>query len=429
MTEKKINVEHDINIHLENKRASRLFFVFLMTMYSFVYMTKNCFSGALADIVTEGVMTKSQTGFIIAIFYLVYTPLQILGGIVADKYSPELMVKIGLVGGAASNAVIFFNHNYYVMLVAWTFNAVIQFALWPSTYKIISSQLCRSDRTYMLFFISLSSSVGLLMTYVVAAVLPSWEYNFALSGVVLFLLAVAMHFYDRRISRYMKPDYAPISEENKDGVCKYSGSTFSMLWKSGFIILLIVVFVRTVVGQGIKTLSPLMLVESFDISPSLGNLINTVIIICGICGTLLVKLVLYPRFIKNEVVGIVIMLGISCAFAVALLFVPNLISTVLMLAAMAIVTTAPSLFISYFNTNFTKYGKNGTAAGISNAASSLGVVVCSYVILKISERCSWQAVKITWLVMLIVSMISLVIVLPMSTRFKKKSSIDLKIKK
>ena len=32
MMEKKINVEHDINIHLENKRVSRLFFVFLMMM-------------------------------------------------------------------------------------------------------------------------------------------------------------------------------------------------------------------------------------------------------------------------------------------------------------------------------------------------------------------------------------------------------------
>ena len=49
-------------------------------------------------------------------------------------------------GGAVANAVIFFNHNYYVMLIAWTLNAVVQFALWPATYKIISSQLCRSDR-------------------------------------------------------------------------------------------------------------------------------------------------------------------------------------------------------------------------------------------------------------------------------------------
>ena len=423
MSEIKINVERDINIHLENKSVSRLFFVFIMMMYSFVYMTKNCFSGALADIVTDGVMTKSQTGLIIAMFYLVYTPLQILGGIVADKYSPELMVKIGLIGGAAANAIIFFNHNYYVMLITWTANAIIQFALWPSTYKIISSQLCRSDRTYMLFFISLASSLGLLMTYVVAAVLPSWEYNFLLSGIVLLTLAVTMHFCDIRISKFMKPD-APKNSDDKKSVRTYNGSTFSMFWKSGFILLLLIPFVITVVGQGIKTLSPIMLVESFDISPSKGNLINTLIIIAGICGTLLVKLVLYPRFIKNEVVGMLVMLTIASVFAALLLFVPGLITTVLVLALTATVTTAPGLFVSYFNTNFTIYGKNGTAAGISNAASSLGVVVCSYVIVKIAEASSWYTVKVVWLVMLALSILTILVTLPMSNRFKRLSKSD-----
>ena len=108
----KINVEHDINIHLENRRVSRCFFVFIFTMYTLVCMTKNCFNGALADIVSEGVLTKSQTGLITAMFYIVYTPLHIVGGIAADKFSPERMIKIGLIGGAIANAVIFFNHNY-----------------------------------------------------------------------------------------------------------------------------------------------------------------------------------------------------------------------------------------------------------------------------------------------------------------------------
>lgn len=427
MSKDNINVEHDINIHLENKSVSRLFFAFIMLMYSFVYMTKNCFSGALADIVTDGVMTKSQTGLIIAMFYLVYTPLQILGGIVADKYSPELMVKIGLIGGAVANAVIFFNHNYYVMLITWTANAVVQFALWPSTYKIVSSQLCRSDRTYMIFFISLSSSLGLLLTYVIAAVLPSWEYNFLLSCIVLLTLAVIMHFFDMRISKFMKRDVIENSN-GKGSIRTYNGSTLSMLWKSGFIMLLIIPFAIMVVSQGIKTLSPTMLVELFDVTPSRGNLVNTLIIIAGICGTLLVKLVLYPRFIKNEVVGMLFTLAMASFFAALLIFVPGLVSTVAVLAVTALLTTAPSLFVSYFNANFSIYGKNGTAAGISNAASSLGVVVCSYVILKISELYSWRTVEIVWLVMLLLCVLVIAIILPISNRFKKQAEIDSKTK-
>ena len=101
-----------LHMHLENKIISRNFFWMLWIMYAVVYMTKNCYSAAMASIVHEGALTKSQTGFITAAFYLVYAPLQILGGIYADKYKPENMIKIGLIGGGIANLIIFFNQNY-----------------------------------------------------------------------------------------------------------------------------------------------------------------------------------------------------------------------------------------------------------------------------------------------------------------------------
>jgi sugar phosphate permease len=103
-----MKIMSDINIHVEDKRESRHFFVFLWLMYAVVYMTKNCFSGALSAIVAEGSLTLAQTTFISAAFYIAYTPLQILGGIVADRYSPEKMITVGLLGGAVCNTVIYF---------------------------------------------------------------------------------------------------------------------------------------------------------------------------------------------------------------------------------------------------------------------------------------------------------------------------------
>ena len=69
-----MNLLSDINIHLENKRASRVFFIFMWLMYAFVYMTKNCFSGALAAIVEEGTLTLTQATVINAAFYVAYAP-------------------------------------------------------------------------------------------------------------------------------------------------------------------------------------------------------------------------------------------------------------------------------------------------------------------------------------------------------------------
>ena len=416
MNKTTLNVEYDINIHLENKSVSRHFFVFLFLMYAIVYMTKNCFSGALADIVAEGVLTKSQTGLITALFYLAYTPLQIVGGIVADKYSPELLIKIGLFGGAISNAIIFFNHNYYVMLVVWTLNAMIQFALWPGTYKIITSQLCRSDKSIMIFFISIASTLGLLMSYVVAAILPSWEMNFAVSAVALFVLTVIMHIYDKHLNRFMIRDYEPISI--KSGKSTYGGSTFALFMKSGFFLLLIPVVVRCLVGQGSKTLAPLMLNETFGTDPSFGNLLNVFIILAGRCGTLLVKLVLYPRIVKNELAGLIICGCILFGFTAAFVFAPTMPLMVISLCGIALFATAASLFISYFNASFAKYGKNGTAAGISNAAASFGIVLLNYGILKISEIWGWNYVRYLWLALSALLIICSVGVFFISKRFK-----------
>lgn len=147
-------------------------------------------------------------------FYLVYSPMQIVGGFVSDRFSPQRMIKLGLFGGALANAIIFFNQNYYVMLGAWMFNAAVQFGIWPSIFKIISSQLVRSDRTQMTFFISFSSTVGLVVSYFLAAILPSWEYNFAFSALALLLSAVALYFYSKHLNPYMKWDKKEKEDKN-----------------------------------------------------------------------------------------------------------------------------------------------------------------------------------------------------------------------
>ena len=93
-----MNPLSEINIHLENTNKSRFFYVFIWLVYSLVYMTKNCFSGALATIVDQGTLTLTQTTWIITAFYIVYTPLQIVGGRFADKYNPEKLILLGLLG-------------------------------------------------------------------------------------------------------------------------------------------------------------------------------------------------------------------------------------------------------------------------------------------------------------------------------------------
>ena len=419
-----MKIMSDINIHLEDKRESRHFFVFLWLMYALVYMTKNCFSGALSAIVAEGSLTLAQTTFISAAFYIAYTPLQILGGIFADKYSPEKMITVGLLGGAVCNTVIYFNQNYYVMLATWVFNAIIQFALWPSVFKIMSSQLVRSDRGRMIFYMSFASSGGLIMTYITSALLPHWKYNFMVSAVVLVISAVILLIYCKHLGPIMKKDKpaeAPVLAEEKNE--KKRMSTVKLFLISGFFTLLPAVLLRTMIENGTKTLSPTMLMQSYEnISASTGNLLSIFVIIAGVVGTLLIKLVLFPRIIKNEITAYLIMMIAALPFTVVLRFVGEIPAwlVILSLSMISMSLSATHLLTQYFNMLYIPYGKNGTAAGILNAAASLGMVLQYCVFGSVAQNRGWATVTTLWIVMVLIGIaFCLATVIP-AKKFKRE---------
>lgn len=414
----------DTNIHIENKKASRAFFIFVWIMYSLVYMTKSCFSGALASIVAEGSLTLTQTSIISAAFYIAYTPLQIFGGIFADKYSPEKLIAIGLLGSAISNVVIFFNQSFWVMLMAWVFSAIIQFALWPAVYKIMSSQLVRSDRSKMIFFMSFASSGGLILTYIISAFLSDWRMNFAISAVILVVLAVVLFVFCRFLDPILIKDSPPKVIEDLDPNDNPSTglSPMGIFLISGFMALLPAVLMRTMVEQGAKTLSPTMLSQSYEsISPTLGNLLNVLIIIAGIAGTFLLKFLIFPRLIKNEFVCYLVLLGITLPFAVILRFVGILPVGIVVFALcmVSLFLSATHLLTQYFNMHFVKYGLNGTAAGILNAAASFGLVLNYCVFGPTAEAMGWQTVTTLWIVMVAIGMASVAFGIKPSVRFVK----------
>lgn len=412
-----------VHMHLESKKVSRNFFWMLWIMYAAVYMTKNCYSAAMASIVNEGILTKTQTGLISAIFYGVYAPLQVLGGVFADKYNPERMIKIGLVGSGVANLIIFFNQNYYVMLVVWTFNAVIQFALWPSVFKIISSQLEPGYRAKGVYFISFSSTFGLILSYLIAAILSEWQYNFMVSAVSLFGFAIVFHIVDVKVERYMVPDHRP---RPKDGIIETKKSSVPA-WKlflySGFYLLILITILRTVTANGIKTLTATFLMESYEkISPSIGNLLNILIIVAGILGVMFVNQFVYPRMIRNEVLAIMLLVGLSIIPVLVITFAGKISVTIIIVALCmaAFLLTATNVIASRCCAAFAKYGKNGLASGVNNSCASIAIMIQNYGILSIADHKGWSTVVWLWVIMLVVCVMLATIAFPLWKRFKKE---------
>ena len=419
----------DTNIHLENKRLSRIFFIFLLIMYALVYMTKNCFTGALSKIVAEGALTLTQATWINAAFYFVYAPLQVLGGIFADKYSPEKLITIGLLGSAAANLVIFFNQSFTVILLCWIFNAIIQFGLWPGVFKVMSSQLVRSDRQKMVFFMSFSSSVGLIFVYIVSAFTPKWQYNFMISSVTLTVLTIILLIFCRILDPMMKNDKLPepVKNESEEKNERSSVKMWHIFLISGFFALLFATLLRTMIGESVKTLSSTMLSQSYEhISPTLGNLLSILIILAGIAGSLLIKFVIFPRLIKNEIVCYLLMLILSFPFVFALRFVGKMSVGLIVfsLCMISLFFTAIGLLTNYFNMHYTKYGLNGTAAGIINAASALGFALQYCLFGSIADSYGWPTVTTLWIILSVITIICIALAIRPSIRFIKNDQIQ-----
>lgn len=415
-----------IHIHLDNKVVSKRFFWIMWIMYAVVYMTKNCYSAAMASIVYEGVLTKSETGFITSAFYFVYAPLQILGGYFSDRYEPRKMIQIGLIGSAVSNLVIYCNQNYYVMLSAWVFNAITQFALWPALFKIISSQLESEYRVKGVYLITFASTVGLLMAYIVAAIVPKWQYNFAISSICLFLFAVIFYWACKWAGKYMVPNERG-SNENKNGktgnVEEPKMSTWKLFLYSGFFLMVVVTALRTIVENGIKTLSSTMLMESYKhVSPSIGNILNTFIIIAGVLGLVLVNQIVYPRLIKNEATATLVLLTITLIPITIMTFLGrvSVLLIVVSLCVSAAILTGTNLLMSCCSAAFLRYGKNGMASGVSNAAASVAIMLQSYGVVYVADHAGWKQVVLLYFALLMVSAFCAAVAMRLWKNFKIK---------
>ncbi|MBQ5777818.1 MAG: MFS transporter [Oscillospiraceae bacterium] len=421
ISEKAVCIDRDVNIHLENKGISRSFFWFIWVLYAVVCMTKNCYSGALASIVSEGVLTKSQTGFISAMFYLVYTPLQIVGGFLCDRKSPELLIKIGLLGAAISNTVIFFCQNYYVMLAAWIFNGIVQFGIWPSVFKIVSSQLVRSERSNMVFYLSFSGLSGPILSFLVAAVVPNWKYNFAISAISLLFFLVALHFIEKSLAPHMKWDKEEESSPEKEEK-QAKPPMLKIFLASGFFVMLIGMLPAVVVSQTRSVLTSIMFVENYDsVAPSLGNILTSVMLIAGMAGTVLARKIMSR--IKNEVAFIAVISLLKLPFLAVCVLVGTLpISSIIVcFSLVACFEAIESLSKNYYTVYFSKYRLNGAAAGILNAGNALAYTIAGYVMPLIVEKFGWTTLLILLPLLIVFSTVCFSLIIKRFKAFKEEA--------
>ncbi len=384
-----------------SRRASLILFLFLFVMYAIVYMTKSIFSSAMASIVEEGFMTKSQTGLINASFWFVYAVFQFFGGFAVDKFSPKKMIMIGMAGAIVSNAVIYLSvvhlsRPYPVIIAAWMFNAIAQFGLWPGVFKIMSTQIIPELRGTATFWILFSGTFGAGISMLVASFVKHWRHNFIVSIIGLSATLVIYALIDSFIVDTSIPDEG--INETRDVPEK--AKMTPLLISSGLTVMLVVCMLRGAVDNGIRMMTPVMLMESYEGLPaSISTRMSTILIVFSVFGTLVAGWV-HSKITTFEPKAQIALFTLSLLPLSAVCFLGR-VHYVVILAALCITTVllqGVSPFTqSFISLRFEKYGRIGTVAGIVNAAASVGNILASYVFAKMAEIMPWRWVAVSWI--------------------------------
>lgn len=410
--------------YFTSKSVSIAIVTFLFFSYAFISLTKNCFSSAMVFIVDEGILTKSQTGVITSSFYVIYGVLQIVGGLLADRWHPERLITIGFLGAGIANLVIYFNQSYAIMLSAWIFNALTQFPVWPCIFKIISSMVEPSIRKKGMFLMTFATSTGLVFGYIMAAVVSRWQQNFLVSAIGLISLAVIwsiVWLFSTKKSEMVLNAHEEPTVPHHDEHPHFK--LLPAIVKSGVIYVIFFNLIANVFVIGVKSFVPSIIKESYSsVTSSFATIISIIVLITGALGSVFAKL-WYPRPFKNEISVF------SAAFTLALipcgivLFVGKINYWIIIgaMALLMVIIASSNLYYSYISAYFGRWGKSGTLSGITNFAASFGVVFANLVLTRIADGFGWTVTLIVCFILLLAGTVLTYIAVPKWKKFKEEN--------
>lgn len=410
------------NKYLADKRGSKLLFIYIFVMYSVIYMTKHCYSAAMATLVYEGIMTKSQTGLINALFYLVYAPFQVIGGKLADKHSPGRLIALGVFGSFIANLIVYLNQNYVLMLVTWSVNAVFQSLIWPAVFKITSSNLAVEQREKGVFYMSFTPYIGPFIAYLVAMFVERWQDNFLIATISLFVFSILTYVVYEYAQKRMVEEASSQMKIVGTMPDKYDASLTNrvLFRKSGFYALVVVNFLYGLI-YATKTFASVFLMESYaSVSPFVGNFFFLFTSVATMLGSFAARSV-YFKFINDEIKAHIISLLLTIPCLIVLLFVGKVPVWIALAALMGTAFVVGLQFTTAFvSLRFARFGKNGEVAGVLNCAAAVNLIVVNYGLALLADYFGWLAVLAVSLGSAVLAIGLLLWMLPRWKRFVKE---------
>lgn len=383
-------------------KASLFLFVACWLVYAVLCMTKNAFSVAIAPIVQEKFMTKTQAGIINGAYYIFYGGAQLCLAKLIDKISPVKMLHIALFGALLAMGGLMVAKSFTVMLILWSLSGLLQFASWPATIRIVSQYLVPGFRGKAMTMIAFCYCAGSMVSALVASVIlkvSGWRTIFAMT-VVTILFVWALFWI---LSKKTMPVLAKVVEPAPSAVHqakKHKRShTLRIMMVSGIMLMLIPGFMRAILDTGLKSWVPTLIVENYEVSSSFASFLTTGLMLINLSGVFLVNLVC-PRIIKSEVVclGLCFLISLPCLALLTLIGKISVMTAVILLTVVTTLMYAGNQLINILMpAKFAALNLTGGIASIINAFACFGIVIANFGFGYLADLFGWNITILVWI--------------------------------
>ena len=378
--------------------------------YFSTYIGRLNYSASLTGIILSEGFSKGQAGMIGTAFFFAYGAGQFVSGFLGDRLAPKKMVFTGLMVSGLCNLAMAGAKGSGLMTAVWCVNGLFQAFIWSPMIRLMYEYY--KTETRMKACVSLNSSVplGTMAVYGLTALviwLSGWRTMFVLAGAALIGTSLFWITGMKRVERYAAESgkMAEIPSGETGGSAKAAVNWKSLLIQSGFLFLMMALFVQGALKDGVTTWVPTYISETYGLSAILAITSTMVIPVFNLLGVYLASFANLHWF-RNEVrtagaffvvsAAAILVLRLSSGRSMAVSFLMLALATT---AMMAVNTMLIAVLPSYFGV----IGRASSVSGLLNSSVYAGGAVSTYGIGALSVALGWNATIVIWFLMAAVS--------------------------
>ncbi len=166
--------------------------------YAAFYLVRQNFNFALPVLVDEYGYTRTELGYIAAVWQVIYGIGKFLNGYISDRSNARKFMSLGLLGSALTCLLMGFGNGYWFFTILWALNAWVQSMGWPPVAKLLPRWFAPTELGTVWGIANVSHQVGGAVIAILSGfIIPlyGWQSLFILPA--LFSLMMGCFLYER----------------------------------------------------------------------------------------------------------------------------------------------------------------------------------------------------------------------------------------